>query len=104
MFIPPFLFFYFMYSVYFSQLCSLFFLGLDFPLWPETSDFFPLQRQATGAYHISDGRRGNFLGQWVMDRLALGRGLANQKLFLWGIYFPALFEVPGLGPLIMSRI
>lgn len=101
--IPPFLFFYFMYSVCFSPLCSLFFLGLDFPLWPEISDFFPLKRQATGAYHISDGRKGNSLGWWVTDRLALGRGLANQKLFLWGIYFLALFEVPGLGPLIMSH-
>ena len=41
LFILPFMFFYFMYSVCFSQLCSLFFLGLDFPLWPEISDFFP---------------------------------------------------------------
>ena len=40
----------------------------------------------------------------MTDRLALERGLANQNFFLWGIYFPALFEVPGLGPLIMSRI
>ena len=90
--------------VCFSQLCSLYSLRLDLPLFGQGFLIFPLKRQVTGACHISGGRKGDSLGQWVTDMPALGRGLADQKLFLWGVYFPALFEVPGLGPLITSHI
>lgn len=87
-----------------SANCVHYTLRLDLPLFGQGFLIFPLKRQATGACHISGGRKGDSLGQWMTDVPALGRGLADQKLFLWGVYFPALFEVPGLGPLITSHI